>query len=164
MQLAMLDLEHGPGAGSGFLPRLPPPTCSRPFSVVGLGLLVMRVLCRSLPVPALNCFSLCDLRLFVSKRMFLSSRACARNELTRNTSNTKGAAPAGAAPLLTHPPPAAFCGDPAWRRPRAATTACRRARRGSRASRTSRAAPRRRTCPPRSRAARPPPRGSARLQ
>ena len=28
---------HGPGAGSGLLPRLPPPTCSRPVSGVGLG-------------------------------------------------------------------------------------------------------------------------------
>jgi len=33
------DLGHGPGAGSGLLPRLPPPTCSRPDSGVGLGLL-----------------------------------------------------------------------------------------------------------------------------
>jgi hypothetical protein len=31
------DLVHGPGAGSGLLPRLPPPTCSRPVSGVGLG-------------------------------------------------------------------------------------------------------------------------------
>ena len=28
---------HGPGVGSGLLPRLPPPTCSRPVSGVGLG-------------------------------------------------------------------------------------------------------------------------------
>jgi hypothetical protein len=34
------DLEHGPGAGSGLLPWLPPPTCSRPVSGVGLGLFV----------------------------------------------------------------------------------------------------------------------------
>ena len=34
------DLEHGPGAGSGLLPRLPPPTCSRAVSGVGLGLLL----------------------------------------------------------------------------------------------------------------------------
>jgi len=32
------DLAHGPGVGSGLLPRLPPPTCSRPVSGVGLGL------------------------------------------------------------------------------------------------------------------------------
>ena len=31
------DLVHGPGAGSGLLPRLPPPTCSRPVSGVGVG-------------------------------------------------------------------------------------------------------------------------------
>jgi hypothetical protein len=31
------DLGHGPSAGSGHLPRLPPPTCSRPVSGVGLG-------------------------------------------------------------------------------------------------------------------------------
>ena len=28
---------HGPGVGLGLLPRLPPPTCSRPVSGVGLG-------------------------------------------------------------------------------------------------------------------------------
>ena len=37
------DLEHGPGAGSGFLPWLPPPTCSRPVSGVDLGLFVLRL-------------------------------------------------------------------------------------------------------------------------
>ena len=31
------DPAHGPGMGSGLLPRLPPPTCSRPVSGVGLG-------------------------------------------------------------------------------------------------------------------------------
>ena len=36
------DLGHGPGAGSGHLPRLQPPTCSRPVSGVGLGLFCMR--------------------------------------------------------------------------------------------------------------------------
>jgi hypothetical protein len=41
------DLEHGPGAGSGLLPQLPPPTCSRPVSGVGLGLFVMASLVRS---------------------------------------------------------------------------------------------------------------------
>ena len=31
------DPAHGPGVGSGPLPRLPPPTCSRPVGGVGLG-------------------------------------------------------------------------------------------------------------------------------
>ena len=31
------DPAHGPGVGSGPLPRLPPPTCARPVSGVGLG-------------------------------------------------------------------------------------------------------------------------------
>ena len=31
------DPAHGPGVGSGLLPRLPPPTCSSPVSGVGLG-------------------------------------------------------------------------------------------------------------------------------
>jgi hypothetical protein len=31
------DPAHGPGVGSGLLPRLPPPTCARPVSGVGLG-------------------------------------------------------------------------------------------------------------------------------
>ena len=30
--------SHGPGVGLGFLPRLPPPSCARPVSGVGLGL------------------------------------------------------------------------------------------------------------------------------
>jgi hypothetical protein len=60
------DLAHGPGAGSGILPLLPPPACSRPVSGVGLGLFSMRGFF-GLPAPALNCFSLRDLRLFVSK-------------------------------------------------------------------------------------------------
>jgi hypothetical protein len=45
------DLEHGPGAGSGLLPRLPPPTCLRPVSGMGLGPYVSRFLtavCRGL--------------------------------------------------------------------------------------------------------------------
>ena len=46
------DPAHGPGVGSGLLPRLPPPTCSRPVSGVGLGPFVMRLLCCSLPAPA----------------------------------------------------------------------------------------------------------------
>jgi hypothetical protein len=50
------ELEHGPGAGSGHLPRFPPPTCSRPVSGVRLELFSY-------------CFSLCDLRLFVNKKM-----------------------------------------------------------------------------------------------
>ena len=29
--------SHGPGVGLGFLPRLPPPSCARPVSGVGLG-------------------------------------------------------------------------------------------------------------------------------
>jgi hypothetical protein len=49
------DLEHGPGAGSGLLPRLPPPFLA------------------SVSRPLLSrCFSLCDLRLFVNKWMLLS--------------------------------------------------------------------------------------------
>ena len=32
------ELSYGPGVGLGFLPRLPPPTCARPVSGVGLGL------------------------------------------------------------------------------------------------------------------------------
>jgi hypothetical protein len=32
------NLGHRPRAGSGLLPRLPPPTCSRPVSGAGLGL------------------------------------------------------------------------------------------------------------------------------
>jgi hypothetical protein len=51
-----LDLEHGPGAGSGLLPRLPTPACSRPVTGVGLGLFVVRVLYRGLPAPALPLF------------------------------------------------------------------------------------------------------------
>jgi hypothetical protein len=35
------DLAQGFGVGSGLLPRLPPPTCSRPVSDVGLGLLLL---------------------------------------------------------------------------------------------------------------------------
>jgi hypothetical protein len=31
------DPAHGPGVGLGLLPRLPPPTCARPVSGVGLG-------------------------------------------------------------------------------------------------------------------------------
>ena len=46
------DPAHGPGVGSGLLPRVPPPTCSRPVSGVGLGPFVMRLLCCSLPAPA----------------------------------------------------------------------------------------------------------------
>jgi hypothetical protein len=71
------DLGHGPGAGSGLLPQLPPPTCSRPVSSVGLGLYCMRF-CTAVSRPLLSyCSSLCDLRLmsmvtFVSKRMLLS--------------------------------------------------------------------------------------------
>ena len=66
------DLEHGPGAGSGILPRLPPPTCSRPVSGVGLGLLSCGFLA-AVSRPLLSVyFSLCDLRVFVNKRMLLS--------------------------------------------------------------------------------------------
>ena len=56
------DLEHGPGAGSGGLPRLPPPTCSRPVSGVGLELFV----CGFLPAVSrallshCSCFAICD--------------------------------------------------------------------------------------------------------
>jgi len=39
-----------------FFPRLPPPTCSRPVSDVGLGLSVMRGFYRGLPAPALLLF------------------------------------------------------------------------------------------------------------
>ena len=57
------DFGHGPGAGSGLLPRLPPPTCSRPVSGVSLGLLLL-VFFTAVSRPLLaHCFSLCDLRL-----------------------------------------------------------------------------------------------------
>jgi hypothetical protein len=46
------DPAHGPGVGSRLLPRVTPPTCSRPVSSVGLGPFVMRLLCCSLPAPA----------------------------------------------------------------------------------------------------------------
>jgi hypothetical protein len=58
--------------GSGLLLRLPSPTCSRSVSGVGLGLFVLWLPCCGLPASALHCFSLCDLRLFVIKRMLLS--------------------------------------------------------------------------------------------
>jgi len=50
------DLAHGPGVGSGLLPRLAPPTCSRPVSGVGLGLFCsfLAVVSRPLLAP---CFS-----------------------------------------------------------------------------------------------------------
>jgi hypothetical protein len=62
-----------PGLYEVILPRLPPPTCSRPVSGVGLGLFLfcgfLAVAFRALLGP---CFSLCNLRLFVIKRIFLS--------------------------------------------------------------------------------------------
>jgi hypothetical protein len=48
-----LGCAHGPVAGSGLLPRLPPPTCSRPVSGVGLGLFVYSA---SLPRSPGPCF------------------------------------------------------------------------------------------------------------
>jgi hypothetical protein len=65
------DLGHGPGAGSGHLPRLPSPTCSRLASGVGLGRFCMGFFHCGLPAPALPLFSLCALRLFITKQMFL---------------------------------------------------------------------------------------------
>jgi hypothetical protein len=38
LPLTHTEVAHGPGEGSGLLPQLPPPTCSRPVSGVGLGL------------------------------------------------------------------------------------------------------------------------------
>ena len=57
------------------MPRLPPPTCSCPVGGVGLGPFVMRLLCCGLPAPARHSFSLCDQRLFVIERIFLSHAA-----------------------------------------------------------------------------------------
>jgi hypothetical protein len=56
------DLEHGPGAESGLLPRLPPPTCSRPVSGVGLGLCYAASLLRSpgLCSPTVLRSAICD--------------------------------------------------------------------------------------------------------
>jgi len=75
------------------VPTWPPPTCSRPVSGVGLGLFVMRGPYRGLPAPALNCFSLCDLRLFVSKRMFFfllaTAHRTARPRLSFSTTLTQ---------------------------------------------------------------------------
>jgi hypothetical protein len=51
------DVEHGPGAGPGLLPRLPPPTCSRPVSGVGLGLFCMRFFYRGVLGPAIPLFA-----------------------------------------------------------------------------------------------------------
>jgi len=52
---------------------LPPPTCSRPVSGVGLGLFVTRLPCCSLPAPALPLFrsAICDC---VNKRMVVSRK------------------------------------------------------------------------------------------
>jgi len=45
-----------------------------PFSLPGLYEVTQYTL--SLPAPALNCFSLCDLQLFVNKRMQMPEQAC----------------------------------------------------------------------------------------
>jgi hypothetical protein len=64
------DPAHGPGVGSGLWPRLPPPTCSRPVSGVGLGPFLFCGLLAAVSRPLLAyCFSLCDLRPFVITRM-----------------------------------------------------------------------------------------------
>jgi hypothetical protein len=64
------DLAHGPGVGSELLPRFPPPTYSRPVSVVGLRLFLSCGFLAVVSRPLLAyCFSLCSLRLFVIKRM-----------------------------------------------------------------------------------------------
>ena len=64
------DPAHGPGVGSGLLPRLPPPTCSRPVSGVGLGLFCYAAFLLLSPGPCSpTVFSLCNLRLFVDERM-----------------------------------------------------------------------------------------------
>ena len=64
------DLGHGPGAESGVLPRLPPPACSRAVSGVGLGLFVWKGGGAAVSRDLLFTFA-CDLRMFVSIRMFL---------------------------------------------------------------------------------------------
>ena len=54
------DLGHGPGAGSGHLPRLQPPACSLPVSGVGMGLFVCGFF-NAVSRPQLSCCSsLCD--------------------------------------------------------------------------------------------------------
>ena len=60
------DLGHRHGAGSGHLPRLQPPTCSRSVSGVGLGLSLCGffTLFTAVSRPQLYCrSSLCDFRL-----------------------------------------------------------------------------------------------------
>jgi hypothetical protein len=67
------DLAHGSGVGSGLLPRLPPPACSRPVSGVGLGLFLFCGLLAVVSRPLLaHRFSLCDLQLLVIKRILVS--------------------------------------------------------------------------------------------
>jgi len=64
------DFRHGPGAGSGLLPRLPPPTCSVLSRYrCGPGTLCFRGLYRGLPAPAFHSLRYANV---VSKRMFLS--------------------------------------------------------------------------------------------
>ena len=65
------DLAHGPGVGSELLPRLPPPTYSRPVSGVGLGPFCYAASLPWSPGPCPRPVSHCDLRLFVIKRMLL---------------------------------------------------------------------------------------------
>jgi hypothetical protein len=65
------DFAHGPGVGLGLLPRLPPPTCSRPVSGVGLGPVVMRLPCCGLPAPTRH-----QLNGSFSQSDFFSSERC----------------------------------------------------------------------------------------
>jgi hypothetical protein len=60
------DLGHGHGAGSGHLPRLQPPTCSRSVNGVGLGLFICGFFTLFTAVSRAQlscCSSLCDVRL-----------------------------------------------------------------------------------------------------
>ena len=66
---------HGPGVGLGLLPRLPPPTCSRPVSGVGLGPFCSAASCCGLPAPTRHQFFALRFATLVIKRICLSCRA-----------------------------------------------------------------------------------------
>jgi len=65
-----LDPVHGPGVGLGLWPQFLLPTCSRRACSVGPGFFPLRGVFAAFSRPLLDsCFSLCDLRLFIIKRI-----------------------------------------------------------------------------------------------
>jgi hypothetical protein len=65
-----LDPVHGPGVGPGLWPQFLPPTCSRRECSVGTGFFPLRGVFAAFSRPLLvSSFSLCDLLLFVIKRI-----------------------------------------------------------------------------------------------